>query len=138
MSSIPERRFNSELIKLLDSVVTVKTKDGEYTGTLLGYDSDTFSICLANVKTKDRKYHRIFISGGNILEILREEGAIDLKKIAEEMEKQFPNMVELYEEAGVILVMKRIKVTKNGVEGSGPVADRVRAIYEKIVKGNQS
>ncbi len=135
MSSIPGRRFNAELIKLLDTKVVVKTRSGsEYTGTLMGYDIETLSLCLADVRVGDKKYHRVFISGGNLLEILKEEGVIDLKRVANEIEKAFPNMVEYYEEPEMIIVMKRVKVTRNGVEGTGPIAERVRQIYERMVK----
>ncbi len=135
MSTLSDRRFNTELIKLLDNVVTVKTKSGEtFTGVLIGYDRGTLSLCLSDVKINKKKYHRVFISGNNVLEILKEESIIDLKKIAEELNKVFPNMVEYYEDAGMIMVVKQVKVTREGVEGKGPIAERVKTIYERLIK----
>ena len=47
----------------------------------------------------------------------------------------FPRMVKLYEEAGVITVTDRIRVTASGVvEGTGPMAERVQKIYEEFVR----
>jgi hypothetical protein len=41
-------------------------------------------------------------------------------------------MVRYLREAGVIVVMERVRVTKDGlVEGTGPVAERVRRIWEE-------
>ena len=43
-------------------------------------------------------------------------------------------MVKYYEEARVIVVANRVKVTEEGVvEGTGPIAERVRKIYEEYV-----
>ncbi|MFQ6053495.1 MAG: Lsm family RNA-binding protein [Candidatus Bathyarchaeia archaeon] len=50
------------------------------------------------------------------------------------MERVFPNMVRLYADAGIIVVMDKIRVNESGVvEGSGLIADRVRDIYERFV-----
>jgi hypothetical protein len=41
-------------------------------------------------------------------------------------------MVRYIREADVILVMDRIRVTRDGVvEGSGPAAERVQKVYEE-------
>jgi hypothetical protein len=44
-------------------------------------------------------------------------------------------MVNLYEEAGVIVVMDRIRVTEKGIaEGSGPAAERVKKVFDEFMK----
>ena len=43
-------------------------------------------------------------------------------------------MVRYIPEARVITVMERIRVTEKGVEGAGPIAERVRTIYERFVE----
>jgi len=40
----------------------------------------------------------------------------------------------VYEDKGIIMVMDRVKVTEEGVEGTGPAAERVKKIYEQFVK----
>jgi hypothetical protein len=55
--------------------------------------------------------------------------------LAERIERVFPKMVQYNEEAGVIIVMNRIRVTENGVvEGSGLAAEKVSEIYNEFVK----
>jgi len=44
-------------------------------------------------------------------------------------------MVKLYEDAGVIVVMDKIRVSERGiVEGSGPAAERVKRVYDEFIK----
>ncbi len=129
-------RFLRELAALLDKTVSVKTIHGKtYLGKLIGYDPNTLSLCLSEAKdNQGTVYARVFIRGDVISEIIRQEEPFDLKGLAERLEKMFPNMVKLYEEAGVIVVMDRIRVTEEGVvEGSGPVAERVKRVYEQFV-----
>ena len=63
-----------------------------------------------------------------------EEAPFDLVGLTSELEKVFrqPGHVKFYEESGLIVVLDRVRVTEKGVEGTGPVADRVRAIYERF------
>ena len=42
--------------------------------------------------------------------------------------------MKLYEDSGLVVVLERVKVTEKGVEGTGPVADRVSSIYVRFVK----
>ncbi|MGC8832296.1 MAG: Lsm family RNA-binding protein, partial [Thermoproteota archaeon] len=54
---------------------------------------------------------------------------------AERIERVFPKMVQNNDEAGVIIVMNRIRVTENGViEGSGLAAEKVSEIYNDFIK----
>jgi hypothetical protein len=47
--------------------------------------------------------------------------------------------VTLHEEAGVITVMDRVRVTEQGVvEGSGPVAERAKKVYEEFVSSRKA
>ena len=44
-------------------------------------------------------------------------------------------MVKLHEDLGVIVVMDKVRITKDGVvEGSGPAAERARKVYEEFVR----
>ncbi|MEM1537866.1 MAG: Lsm family RNA-binding protein [Candidatus Nezhaarchaeales archaeon] len=130
------RRLVSELLAFLDKMVLVKTStDRMYEGKFIAFDQQSFGICLADAKDKDGVlFSRVFINGHQVSEILLKEAPFDLRGLAAALEKVFPKMVTLHEEAGVITVMDRVRVTEKGVvEGSGPVADRVKKVYEEFI-----
>ena len=129
------RRFSAELADLLDKRVLVKTVHGKsYEGKVLGLDSSTLSICLEDVRDDGGVYPRVFIHGNIVSEIFLQGKPFNLRGLAAELEKRFPNMVRLFDEAKVIVVMDRVRVSEGGViEGVGPVADRVREVYESFV-----
>ena len=85
-------------------------------------------------REKGTRIHRIFVYGSMITKISASERPFNLEGLAERLERVFPNMVRLYSDAGIIVVMDKIRVDENGiVEGSGPGADRVRDIYERFI-----
>ena len=130
------RRFSTELSSLLDKRVKVVTASGSsYEGKLIAYDQTTLTLILANAKDdKGDAYARVLINGHYVAQVLRLEEPFDLKGLAEALEKAFPNMVVLHEDAGVITVMDRVRITESGViEGSGPIAERVKRIFEEFV-----
>jgi len=130
------KKFFSELAALLNKRVIVRTVQGHsYEGVLLGFDANNLHVCLKDVKDeKGSLYPRVFILGGVIGEILSKEELIDLKELAQRIERVFPHMVSYYEDARVIVVMNKVKVTEEGVvEGSGPIAERVRKIFEEYI-----
>jgi hypothetical protein len=80
------------------------------------------------------KIHRMFIFGQTISRVSASERPFNLTGLAERLERVFPNMIRIYHDAGVILVMDKIRVNESGViEGSGPAADRVRDIYQRFI-----
>ena len=63
------------------------------------------------------------------------EEEIDLKELAKRLSRTFPNLVTISDTANVLTVMGRVTVTPEGIaEGSGPVAERVKAILEEYVR----
>lgn len=134
--SVAQRRFFTEVSALVDKNVSVLTTVGKmYTGTLIGINPDNLSLCLAEA-TDDggRKFHRVFLNGNVVAQILSTEKPFDLRALAERLERVFPTMVKLYEDKGFIWVMDKIKVTEKGVvEGSGPAAERVQKVYEQFI-----
>ena len=137
MSSIAERKFIEELSSLLQKIVVVHTAEGKnYTGTLSGIDTDTMSMCLEGVKDESGNImEKFFINGQTVHQVYTVEKGFDLRSLAERLERVFPRMVKLIEEAGVIVVMDKIRVTEEGiVEGRGPAAERVQKIFEEFVK----
>ena len=136
MSSVAERKFKEELALLLQKTVTVQTNSGKtYRGALVGIDLEKLSLCLANVKDETNKnIPKLFVSGQSIVEIRSEEEPFDLKALADRLERLFPRMVKTVDEAGVIVVMDKIRVNEKGIiEGSGPAAERVQRVYSEFM-----
>ncbi len=134
MSAVTSRKFFEELALLANKAVQVVDTSGKtYDGELLGYDSNTLSICLGNVSTEKGKVHRVFLLGSTVARILASERPFNLEGLKDRLDKVFPNMVQLFPEAGVIVVMGKIRLNESGViEGTGPAADRVRDIYQRF------
>ncbi|MBS7635583.1 Lsm family RNA-binding protein [Candidatus Bathyarchaeota archaeon] len=135
--SAAERRFVVEVSSFIDKTVSVVTIDGKtYTGTLVGIDPGSLSLCLADATYPNgQSIPKILLSGSRVAEILSIEKPFDLKGLAERLERVFPRMVKLYEKEGFIWVMDRVKVTREGVvEGTGPAAERVQRVYQQFMQ----
>ncbi|MCS7098548.1 MAG: Lsm family RNA-binding protein [Candidatus Methanomethyliaceae archaeon] len=134
MSAISSKRYVSELNNFIDRNVKVITVRGTiYEGKLIGLDQSNLSICLSDAISGEEKYPRVIIHGNAISEIILKEKPFDLKGLSDRLSKLFPNMVRYYEDAGFIMVMDRIKVTAEGVEGSGPMYERVKKVYDQYI-----
>lgn len=139
--SISQRKFFTEVAALVDKSVIVATTTGKtYSGTLIGINPDTLSLCLADAKDEEGKnMHRVFLNGNVVAQILSVEKPFDLKALSERLDKVFPTMVRLYEDKGFIWVMERVKLTEKGVvEGSGPAAERVQKVYDQFISEMKS
>jgi small nuclear ribonucleoprotein (snRNP)-like protein len=134
--SVAQRKFFNEISALADRHVIIATTSGKtFSGTLIGINPDTLSLCLAEAKDGEGKIsHRVFLNGSVVAQILSAEKPFDLKALADRLEKVFPTMVKLYEDKGFIWVMDKVKLTEKGlVEGSGPAAERVQKVYEQFM-----
>ncbi len=132
--TVGSRRFVSELNGFVDKSVKVATMRGvTYEGTLIGFDTTTLNLCLQDAVVNKEKYSRVIIKGDAISEILLKEKPFDMRGLSERLQKMFPNMVKYYEESGFVTVMERIRVTADGVEGTGPMVDRVKKVYDQYV-----
>jgi len=134
--SVAQRKFFTEVSALMDKSVVVATTTGKtYSGTLIGINPDTLSLCLSEAKDEEGKIaHRVFLNGSVVAQVLTVEKPFDLKALADRLEKVFPTMVRLYEDKGFIWVMDKVKLTEKGVvEGSGPAAERVQKVYEQFM-----
>lgn len=137
MSIIARRKFFEEMSLFLNRSVTVVTRDNEtFIGELAGYDPVSMSVCLRDARDKKGvALYRLLLHGSVITKIVLTEKPFDLRALADRIGGVFPNMVKLIEEAGVIVVMDKIRVTEKGViEGEGPAAERVERIYEKFME----
>jgi small nuclear ribonucleoprotein (snRNP)-like protein len=130
--SVAQRKFFTEIAALVEKAVIVATTNGKtFTGTLIGINPDTLSLCLSEAKDEAGKIaNRVFLNGNTVAQILVTEKPFDLRALAGRLEKVFPTMVKLYEDKGFIWVMDKVKLTEKGVvEGSGPAAERVQRVY---------
>lgn len=136
MAAIASKRFSDSFSALLDKTVKVYLSNGAFfEGRVTAYNPSDYSLWLSDAKAEDgRVIDRLFVSGKNLVLIEVIEAGPSLEKLAEKLSKVFPNMVRYIREADVILVMDRIRVTRDGVvEGSGPAAERVQKIYEEWI-----
>lgn len=127
----------TEVNRLIGKKVAVVTQGGEeLLGVLASLDIDTFSVILNDVELKGgKKIPKAVLNGNDVKRIEVRTVILDLRKLAERIERVFPKMVQYNEEAGVIIVMNRIRVTENGVvEGSGLAAEKVSEIYNDFIK----
>jgi small nuclear ribonucleoprotein (snRNP)-like protein len=134
--SVAQRKFFTEVTALMDKSVIVSTAtEKTYSGTLIGINPDTLSLCLGEAKDQEGKIlHRVFLNGNIVAQILSVEKPFNIKALADRLEKVFPTMVRLYEDKGFIWVMDKVKVTEKGVaEGTGPAAERVQKVYEQFI-----
>lgn len=137
MAAVTGRKFFEELGQLVGKPVVVEDAAGKnYEGTLLGYDSQSMSVALGNVKgTQGTLYHRLFLTGNNIARIMATDTPFNLDGLKERLDRVFPNMVQTFPEAGVLVVMNKIRVNETGViEGTGPAASRVQDIYNRFIQ----
>lgn len=136
MAAVTGRRFFEELGQLVDKPIIVEDRAGKtYEGVLLGFDSQSMSVALGDVKgAQGILYHRLILTGSTISKIMATDRPFNLDGLRERLERVFPNMVQYFTEAGVIVVMNKIRVNETGViEGTGPAADRVRDIYNRFI-----
>jgi len=134
--SVAQRKFFTEVTALLDkSVIVSTTTEKTFSGTLIGINPDTLSLCLGEAKDQEGKIlHRVFLNGNIVAQILSVEKPFNIKALADRLEKVFPTMVRLYEDKGFIWVMDKVKATEKGVvEGTGPAAERVQKVYEQFI-----
>ncbi len=132
------RSFNRELAAVVGATIEVATKDGKnYSGILKGIDQNTLSIVLSEVvDLKDgSNIPKIFIYGNSIVSFSVAEKEVSLEGLAKELEKTFPpGGVKFWPETGVIVVMNKIRITPEGVDGSGPLYERVAVIADDWLK----
>lgn len=137
LSTVAGRRFFDEVSLLLQKKVTVETTSGRsYTGVLAGFNPETMSLCLSDVKDQSGKtMPKVVLNGSIVAHVLAMERGFDLRALADRLEKVFPKMVKIYETAGIIVVMDRIRVSEQGViEGSGPMAEHVQRVYDEFMR----
>ncbi len=139
MSKEAQRKFLLDLAELLERPVVIITKDGKtFEGVLSGFDHPSLNISLLDVKVSNKTYPKVIIKGDVIAEIIaKEKPLFDAREFARILERYFPNLVKVYEETGIVVIGEKIKVTEKGVEGVGPIADRVRKLFNDYIESKE-
>lgn len=135
MAATLSKKFSDEFAIMLDKQIRVNTSNGRnFEGKLISYNPNDYSIWLAEAKNdRGELFPKIFIAGSTISTIEASEMGPDFQKLVERLNRLFPNMVKYFREANVIVVMDRIRVSKDGVEGTGPAAERVQKVFEDFM-----
>lgn len=134
------RRVSGDLNTLIDKTVIVKLSNNKtYSGILSSFELSPFMISLTNAKDNENNtYYKVIINGSLITEILVKNAPIfDPREFAELVAKELnirPADIKVYEEAGIVTILDKIKVSENGVEGSGPLAQKVYDIYNTYIE----
>ena len=140
--STAKRDYSREITQFLRKRTTLEMRDGRiWSGFLSAITTEGMGFIVLSkgtLKTASnefvREVHKVFININDVVTIYLEEEPFDIRGLATELEKVFrqPGHVKLYEESGLIVVLDRVKVNEQGVDGVGPVADRVRAIFNRF------
>ncbi len=131
------RAFNRELAAVVGATVEVAINTGKtYSGSLKGIDQTSLSFVLSDVIADgETSIPKIFIYGSSIVTFSVAEREISLEGLVKELEKTFPpGGVQFYPDTGIILVMNKIRISKDGIEGSGPLYERVAVIADDWLK----
>ncbi|MFX0108015.1 MAG: Lsm family RNA-binding protein [Candidatus Hodarchaeota archaeon] len=137
MSEAALRAFNRELSSVIGATVEVTINSGtKYTGTLKGIDQNSLSIVLSDVEIDGGgMIPRIFLYGSSIVSFSVTEKEVSLEGLVKELEKVFPpGGVQYFPETSIIVVMNKIRITPEGVDGTGPLYERVAVIADEWFK----
>jgi small nuclear ribonucleoprotein (snRNP)-like protein len=138
--SVTTRSIKADLSLMLDKSVVVKlTNNKTYTGVLSSYEISPFLLSLTNAKDNENNtYYKVLINGEYVSEILMKNTPIfEPREFASFLEKALglrQTDIKVYEEAGVVVVLDKIKVSESGVEGSGPMAQKVYDVFNDYIK----
>ncbi|MCP8323960.1 MAG: Lsm family RNA-binding protein [Candidatus Methylarchaceae archaeon HK02M2] len=133
MSSIINKKFTNEVVSMIGRKVALETSEGRiYEGDLVGVDGN-LNVILDNVSGVGENVYKVLLNRDFIKEIRLVEKPFDLKALAERLNRVFPGLVKIREDIRSIIVMDKIKVTEQGVEGSGLAVERVKSVYNEFV-----
>ncbi len=134
------RRLTAGLASLVDKKVKVILSDGRtYEGILVGFDHPTLNIMLENaVDNNGTKYPKVIIKGERISEILTTEIPLfDPEEFKEYIIKEMKlpeHLVKIIPEAQMVIVQGRYRVSENGVEGTGPMAETLYEFFKRYIE----
>ena len=147
------RRLTLKINSMLGKDVTVILKNGvRYRGRVAGIDPATLTIALEGAQREGAEGQRqgqkgasdaksaalVIISGSSISEIiLAELEVFDAREFAEFLARYggiARHNITVYPETNVVEVSRSVRVTKTGVEGSGPLAQRIYTLFKEYMR----
>jgi small nuclear ribonucleoprotein (snRNP)-like protein len=121
-------KFTDEIFGFMGKRVSVETSEGRiYKGTLVSID-EKLNVIIENT---DDNISKLIINGSFVKEVKLIK-PFDISAFVARLNEVFPGLVRVVE--NTIIVMDKIRVTENGVQGSGLAAERVKAIYDQFVR----
>jgi len=138
----PLRRLTSKLLSLIDSPVVVILRDGrKYTGTLVGIDTQSLTLALSDARVggEDEKGIPLVIIRGDVIsEIISYEYSVfDPEEFADFLVRHGGierHLIRVYKDLGVVEIGRGVRVTKDGVEGSGALAHRAYSLFREYMR----
>ena len=132
--------FNKEVNSLLNKHVKVELNDPEvyYIGELTGYDANSGSLSLKDVTDANKmKFTKIILRGPSWSAIFQQEPPFPMEELSEQIAKIFPaGQVRFQADSNTISILNgKIIVSENGIQGSGPTAERVHRVFEEFLEG---
>ena len=135
------RRFTVKLNSILGRKVEVTTTSGKrFSGLLAGFDPSSLTLILENAVEDGNPENTIplvIVSGNVIAEIYAVElSAFKAREFAEFIVKHggiARHQVRLHDDVNVVEVGS-IRVTENGVEGSGILAQKIYTLYREYMR----
>jgi len=137
------RRFYSEVSGLIDKKVYVRLVDGKiYKGVLLGIDQPSMNIVLGDADAEGKRFFRVVISGSRISEIIVEETPVfdpeEFFNVVVQRLNINPANVKVYRDSGLVVILDRYRVSENGVEGSGALANKIYDIWQEYMESRKA
>ncbi|MEB3757441.1 MAG: Lsm family RNA-binding protein [Desulfurococcales archaeon] len=135
-----QRKLVTKLNTLLGRKISVRLVNGQmYTGTLEGFDHPHFNLLITNATDKEgNSFSSVIIRGEVVAEIIEvEQKLFDPVEFKEFLIKKLnlkPYDVTVIEEAGSVVVLKKITVSEKGVEGVGPMVNSIHAVFQEYMK----
>ncbi|MHA2294769.1 MAG: Lsm family RNA-binding protein [Candidatus Hodarchaeales archaeon] len=138
-----QKLFFKEMLNFFNKRVSIITMEGwKYTGELKAFDPISLNSLMMNCDAwnsegeRQDTYSKVVVPGMKIREIYLEEAPFDIEGLAKELEKVFRRSgdIKIFPDAGIITILERVKVTESGIDGTGPVAERVQTIYDRFMK----
>ncbi len=121
-------KFTDEISGFIGKRVSVETSEGRiYKGTLVSID-ENLNVVIENT---DDNINKLIINGSFVKEVKLIK-PFDISSFVAKLNEVFPGLVRVVE--NTVIVMDKIRITENGVQGSGLAADRVKAIYDQFVR----
>ncbi len=136
MATRVNQLYNKEVTSLLNEYVKVILTSGKtYEGKIVGMNLDTLDLCLSTVKSEEGEFPKVVISGRSVSEIILTKEPFTLLGLVPKLKEAFGDAnIEILDNGKLITIFNRVKITVNGVEGVGPIADRASELFKEYLE----